>query len=151
MNEIKISEVNESDCEAIAKLEEECFSMPWSVQSVKESLLQECTIFLKAVFDNKIVGYIGLYRFFDEGDITNVAVTTLYRRKGIAKLLINSMIEKCKSLGVHEITLEVRQGNQAAINLYEQMGFFEIGIRKDFYEKPVENAKIMRYIVNHNN
>src|SRR5574344_204842 len=146
INDVVINEVLVSDCKRIAELEKECFSLPWSADSVVESLNQDCTLFLKAEYEGQIVGYIGLYRFFDEGDITNIAVTSLYRRNNIAKKLIESIIEKCKNLGVHEITLEVRESNIKAISLYEKTGFVDIGIRKDFYEKPIENAKIMRCI-----
>ena len=118
--------------------------MPWSYNAIEESMQKDYAYFVVAVFDSEIVGYIGMYKSFDEGDITNVAIKILYRRKGIANRLLNYIFDICKNIGVERILLEVRESNAGAIALYENNGFENIGLRKNFYERPVENALILK-------
>lgn len=127
----------------VAKIEEESFSMPWSEKAFLESLKLEHSIFLTAMHEEKIVGYIGMYKIFNDVDITNIAVLKEFRNKGVAKALIKEAIKRVTELGAVGVMLEVRKSNFNAISLYEKFGFVNIGVRKNFYEKPVEDAIIM--------
>lgn len=131
------------DIEGVAELEKECFSMPWSAASLQKELDNENSIFCVCEMDGTIVGYAGLYLVPPEGDITNVAVTALYRGRGIAKQLLETLFEQAAKKGITEFTLEVRVSNEPAICLYEKMGFRSEGIRKNFYDAPKEDACIM--------
>ena len=73
----------------------------------------------------------------------NIAVKAEYRRCGIAEALIYRMVQDCRERGIQAMTLEVRVGNEPAIQLYRKMGFCSVGIRKNFYQKPTEDAIIM--------
>ena len=79
----------------------------------------------------------------EEADITNVAVDVPFRGRGIGFLMLQELMRIGRERGVEAFTLEVRQSNQAAISLYERLGFENCGIRKNFYEKPTEHAVIM--------
>ena len=160
-----IRKMTEEDIEQVVKIEKECFSLPWSEKSFEDSLKREDTIFLVCEQEvcqtceeyaddiqkqalsytpyKKILGYIGMYCSFEEGEITNVAVLPFARKKGVGNRLINSLKEIAKHQNLERIVLEVRVSNQPAISLYEKNGFVSVGIRKNFYEKPVEDAKIM--------
>jgi ribosomal-protein-alanine N-acetyltransferase len=127
----------------VARIEEESFSVPWSKNAFLESIKLEHSIFLTALYDGEIVGYIGMYKVFNDVDITNIAVSKEYRKKGVAKALMTEAFKRVKELGASGVMLEVRKTNLFAINLYEKFGFINIGIRKNFYEKPVEDAIIM--------
>ena len=143
-SDILIREASIDDAKYISYIEDECFSLPWSEKSLSESMALDNYIFLLAVVDYEISGYIGLYIAIDEGDITNIAVKEKYRKQGIANKLLEVMIERCKQRKIININLEVRESNFAAIKLYEKFGFENLGIRKNFYEKPLENAMIMQ-------
>lgn len=143
-SDILIRDASIDDAKDISYIEEECFSLPWSDKSLSESMALDNYIFLLAAVDNEIAGYIGLYIAMDEGDITNIAVKEKFRKQGIAKKILEAMIERCKQRKIININLEVRESNFAAIKLYEKFGFENIGIRKNFYEKPIENAIIMQ-------
>lgn len=147
------------DVPMVAQIEEECFSMPWSERSFTDSICREDTVFLVCVDElvedctkrkdahapsDKVVGYIGMYLSFGEGEITNVAVTPSYRRMGCGQQLIASAKEEAAKQNVESILLEVRKSNESAISLYKRNGFEEIGIRKNFYERPTEDAIIMK-------
>ena len=86
-----------------------------------------------------------MYRMPPEGEITNVAVMENRRRAGYAKALLGAMQQWAPAHGITRIILEVRAGNQGAIRLYETFGFKKIGVRKNFYQFPRENADIMEW------
>lgn len=140
---MQIRNMLQIDIEAVAQLEMECFSQPWSKQSLKESLEQPSYRFLVAEKEGQVIGYMGVMIVLDEADVTNVAVTSSYRHQGIGKALVSHMLNVCKQQGVTAMTLEVRESNKTAIRLYEKMGFASVGKRKNFYEKPAEDAVIM--------
>ena len=131
------------DVKTVAKIEKECFSLPWSEASFEDSLAREDTVFLVCE-DLDVVGYIGMYLSFEEGEITNVAVTPSYRQRGCGNLLIQAIKEEAKARAAESVILEVRVSNVPAISLYKKHGFEEIGIRKNFYEHPSEDAIIMK-------
>ncbi len=138
-----INSMAKSHIAEIARIERECFSLPWSESSLEQELENENAHFLTALFGGEVVGYIGVIEICGEADITNVAVDTRYRRFGIGEKLLESaeigaIERKCES-----ITLEVRTSNKAAISLYEKSGYERVGIRKGFYEKPTEDALLM--------
>ncbi len=131
------------DIAAVAAIERECFSMPWSENSFEDSLRREDTVFLVCE-DTEVMGYVGMYLSFEEGEITNVAVAQAYRRQGCGARLMEAIQEEARRRDAQSIVLEVRVSNASAIGLYKRNGFEEIGIRKNFYQYPVEDAIIMK-------
>ena len=127
----------------LAEIEKESFRIPWSEKSLLKEMANENSIFTVAEYNGEIAGYAGLYLIGEEGDITNVVVSSFYRRKGIASAIMQHMINRAKMKGIKDITLEVRKGNDAAIHLYEKYGFVSAGIRPGFYDFPKEDALIM--------
>ena len=99
--------------------------------------------YLVIVCGDRIIGGAGIREIVGDIEITNVAILQEFRNRGYGKMLLNAVIEEGKRLGGSQFTLEVRQSNQAAIRLYEGVGFQSEGVRKDFYEKPKEDALIM--------
>ncbi|MDE7432825.1 MAG: ribosomal protein S18-alanine N-acetyltransferase [Lachnospiraceae bacterium] len=138
---IRLMEIR--DIEQVAKLERECFSTPWSEESLKKEIENMNSIFCVCEIENRIVGYAGMYLTPPEGSITNIAVTEKYRGRGIAGGILEFMFSKANLEGITEFTLEVRMSNHSAINLYKRYGFLCEGIRKNFYAAPQEDAYIM--------
>jgi len=133
------------DIQAVAEIETRCFSQPWSEKSFEDSISREDTIFLVCEDSSGLVtGYIGMYLSFDEASITNVAVSPEFRKRGCGEQLVASAKEAVKEANAETIFLEVRVSNTPAISLYKKLGFEELGIRKKFYEHPVEDAIIMK-------
>lgn len=124
-------------------IETECFSHPWSRQSLESELNNETSLFLVAKEENEVIGYIGMSIVIDEGYIFNVAVRESYRNKGVATALINELVTYGKKNNFSFITLEVRESNLPAISLYSKFGFIKAGERKDYYSNPKENAILM--------
>lgn len=141
------------DIPEVVEIENQCFSQPWSEKSFQDSLTREDTIFLVCVEDDlageeevmsRVTGYIGLYLSFEEASVTNVAVSPSFRKKGYGEALVTAAKEAVREAGAECIFLEVRQSNEPAISLYKKLDFEELGIRKKFYEHPVEDAIIMK-------
>lgn len=133
------------DIDAVAKIEEATFTQPWSKQGFLDALNLGNAVFLVAEEKSKILGYIGMYFSLDEGEITNVAVDARQRCRGIGGQLIREMKNQAERRSIAKIVLEVRVSNHSAIRLYEHYGFVHLGVRKDFYQFPKEDAYIMSY------
>ena len=141
---IEYIQMTEAHVTAVAKLEEACFSMPWSERSVRAELTNPLSLWLVAMDGETLVGYIGSQSVMGEADMMNVAVTSAYRRQGIGEKLIVELIGKLKENQVSTLTLEVRNSNVGAIALYEKLGFAQVGRRPNYYKNPKEDALILK-------
>ena len=142
MNKICIVPFSAEHVEAIVKIEQICFADPWTADGLREELDNTCARFLTAVDETgTVAGYIGCHTVLDEGYIANVAVSPDFRRKGIGKQLVNTLLAQLQDLAF--VTLEVRVSNEPAIALYRGCGFVPVGTRKKFYSHPTEDALLM--------
>ena len=139
-----IVNMNESHVAQVAELEKICFSDPWSEKSVAYELTNPLSCWLVAEEDSKVAGYIGSQTVMDESDMMNVAVHPDYRRQGIAEELVTELVEALKKRGSRCLTLEVRASNEPAKALYAKLGFEQVGLRKNYYRNPKEDALILR-------
>ena len=138
---IEIVRMNESHVAAVAELERLNFSAPWDEASVRSELTNKLSLWLVALDGEQVVGYVGSQTVLQEADMMNVAVSDSHRRQGIGRRLVEELI---RQLDAYQLTLEVRESNAAAISLYGSMGFTQVGLRKNYYQKPKENALILR-------
>ena len=136
--------MNESNVEGIAELEKENFSDGWSLNSLKEEIYNPnaCYYVLRDDENGKVAAAAGMIISIDTADIMNVSVKEEYRRKGLASKLLATLLEEGRKKGVKDFTLEVRENNHAARELYEKTGFVFEGIRPKFYSNPTEGAAI---------
>jgi ribosomal-protein-alanine N-acetyltransferase len=141
---IELVRMSEEHVPQVAELEKICFSDPWSEKSVAYELTNPLSCWLVAVEDGRVAGYIGSQTVMGESDMMNVAVHPDYRRRGIAERLVNDLVEALKAFESHCLTLEVRESNDSARALYAKLGFFQAGLRKNYYRNPKEDALILR-------
>lgn len=135
----------------IAELEKDCFNIPWSKNSFAKELKNDIATYIVAVDGERVVGYGGFWQVINEAHITNIAVSADYRRQGIGTEILNKLTEEAEKKEMIGLTLEVRQRNQAAKNLYMKMGFKLEGVRKEYYSDTKEDALIMwKYIIDEN-
>ena len=141
----KISEMNFSHIKDIAEIERLSFSHPRSENSLLNEVNNKNSIYyvILDIGKNKAIAYAGMDIVLDEAYIVNIAVLPEYRNKGYGYIITNELIKYCEENKFSFITLEVRVSNYTAINLYEKLGFEKVGIRKNFYTAPNENAYIM--------
>ena len=147
---VRIVPMTADHLDDIARLEQICFSRPWSRRMLAEELENQCAAFLVALEPetDKVIGYAGLLVMADEGYITNVAVFPEYRRRGVAEQIIQVFCDFAQGNRLAFLTLEVRPSNAPAISLYNSFGFEEVGRRKNYYDLPREDALILtRYFL----
>ncbi len=139
---VRLSETD--DLDAVASIEAECFSEPWSRQAFADVLYRDDVMLLIAGTDDcPAAGYVCMYMAADEGEITNVAVRSDHRGAGIGGALMEDLAVRAKEHGIERIFLEVRESNEPAIALYRKYDFEQNGLRKNFYRNPTENAILM--------
>ena len=110
---------------SVAELEKVCFSAPWSENSVASELNNPLALWLVAVENDRLAGYIGSQSVEGEADVMNVAVHPDFRRRGIAEELCRQLVSVLNERDVHSLTLEVRASNAPAIALYEKLGLLQ--------------------------
>ena len=126
-----------------AELERACFHAPWSEQSLA-LLTSEAAVGFAAMEDGVAVAYGGMLIAPFEGQITNIATSPHFRRRGAGALVLCALLEEARARGLEAVVLEVRESNAGAIALYEKQGFAVVGRRPRFYKNPSETALIMQ-------
>lgn len=141
---MNIVPMNEHHVPQIALLERECFADPWSQQSIASELHNPLSLWLVAQEGQTLLGYVGSQTCLDETDMMNIAVSPASRRQGVARALIEALVSALREHGSKQLTLEVRASNGPARQLYESLGFLQVGLRKNYYRNPKEDALILR-------
>ena len=145
IKKIKIVKMVPDDVPMVFALEERVNPKHhWSKDSFYNELSNKLASYFSIKDEKKnILAYIGFWQIIEEAHVTNLAVDPDYRRNGFASILLLKTIEECYKNMVKFITLEVRESNTAAINLYEKFLFSSVGVRKNYYQDNGENALIM--------
>ncbi|MBC7806344.1 MAG: ribosomal protein S18-alanine N-acetyltransferase [Akkermansiaceae bacterium] len=145
LQEVSIRKMWASDIETVAKLQRESFSKveTWSPQSYVTELANKSAAYLVAVYQERVVGFGGIWTVMDEVHITILGVSLAYRGNKIGDLLLSELLIASWGMGATRATLEVRETNDAAQKLYEKYGFVHVAIRKAYYSDNGENADIL--------
>ncbi len=141
---IIVRKMQESDLDRIVEIENSCFTTPWSKNSLfLEVTKNQLAKYSVAEVDGLVVGYGGIWLILDEGHITNIAVDKEYRRLGVGKRLLEELISLCRKYEIMGMTLEVREDNEPAKELYKSYGFIENGRRPNYYQDVGKDAILM--------
>lgn len=140
---MEILQMDISHTEQVAQLEQVCFADPWSLQAVTGEITNPLALWLVAVQDGRVVGYIGSQSVLGEADMMNLAVDESCRGNGVGMKLVEALMDHLRKNGVYRLTLEVRVSNVPAIALYEKLGFRQLGRRPNYYYHPREDALIL--------
>ena len=138
-----IRPMKKNDVNTLILLESGIFPDPWPAEAFIEGLTDKYHKFIVAEVDGKIAGYASYFIDLGEGRLTNMAVAPDFRRKNIAKKLLECILELVEKAGCKYIFLDVRPTNEAAISLYCKYGFYEVYRRPGYYRTPVEDAIVM--------
>ncbi len=144
---ITIDRMTREDIDQVLAIEQASFTMPWS-RNLFLSEFRNPTVSLMLVARSsdsggRIIGYIVCWAVADELHILDLATEPSWRRKGIARMLVLAAIREGDAVGASRVFLEVRASNQAALLLYEGLGFTRSLIREGYYDMPVEDAVVM--------
>lgn len=140
---IRIRALRREDIEAVVAIESEAFTTPWQA-STFEGLLDRDGVELVVMKDrDEVIGYAVLWCILDQGELANLALTTGRRGAGLGAHLLRHVLDLARDRGIEKLFLEVRASNRHAIDLYHRFGFEDVGIRRDYYDRPVEDARVM--------
>jgi len=142
-----IKKMGVDDVDEVVEIENQSFSDPWKKEFFLDEISNALAYPLVAKLNQNVVGYACLWIFLGELQIANIAVTPLFRKKGIGKKIMEKIISYAELNFLKRITLDVRESNKEAINLYNQFGFKIIGKRKSYYRFPVEDSLILEKIL----
>lgn len=143
MTRMKAEILKTEHSSAIYNILSRSFSNPWSVDTINTLLLSDNAVCFGVFEGDTLAGYLALEWVLDEGSLSDIAVLPEYRQKGIAKILMQSLFAEAQKRNLQFITLEVREGNNPAINLYQKFGFEAVGKRPGYYKDPAEDAILM--------
>lgn len=138
-----IKRMTQEHLSGVMAVESSSFTHPWSENSFMDEINKDSSLCYVALADDIVVGFAVLETVLDEGNLLDIAVLEKYRRKGVARALFNELLKVADEKKLSFITLEVRESSIPAISLYEAHGFEKVGVRKNYYSKPTENAVLM--------
>jgi ribosomal-protein-alanine N-acetyltransferase len=138
-----IREMMEEDILPISEIEGLSFSDPWSYHTIKDGKNSRYDTWLVLLQDDMVMGYLVLRVIAFEGELLRIALRPECRGRGLAKKLMDQLVEYSKNISVESLFLEVRNSNEKARNLYRSYDFKETSIRKNYYRNPQEDAVVM--------
>ena len=135
----------ERDLDAVLAIEAASFTNPWTREMYLAELenhdVSYC--FLVRNSEGEVAGFCSFWRILDELHINNLAVAPEWRGSGAGTALMNRILAEGARMGARRATLEVRRSNEAALRLYQRLGFSIAGVRRDYYSQPVEDALVL--------
>ena len=149
---MKLEPAAPGDLPAIAAIERRAFADPWSAESFAEMIGRESVWFAVAreSAGAPVLGYVVAIFAADEGEIGNLAVDDAARGRGIGAMLVQRVLDEATQRAVATVYLEVRESNAGARRLYDRCGFGEVGRRRGYYQRPVEDALVLRRVIERN-
>ena len=147
MKAVEIRRMRASDLPRVMLIELTTFTMPWSEATFRGLLRRKDSDLLVADMKGDVAGYAVFWAVLDQGELGNVAVDDEMRGHGIGTLLIQAVLDCAFERGVREVFLEVRKSNVRAQELYKSFGFSEVGRRRNYYLEPLEDALVMKKII----
>lgn len=135
----------DADLDAIAALEAESFTNPWTREMLAREIAQSdvTRLYVMRLPDRRLVAFCTCWLIYDELHINTMAVSLGWRRRGLARRLLEYVLHDAAIAGARRATLEVRRSNEAALKLYEHLGFSVCAVRPRYYTQPEEDALIL--------
>jgi [ribosomal protein S18]-alanine N-acetyltransferase len=149
MKVVEIRRMRAADLPQVMLIELSTFTMPWSESTFRGLLRRKDSDLFVADLKGDVAGYAVFWSVLDQGELGNVAVDDESRGHGIGTKLIQAVLDCADERGVREVFLEVRKSNVRAQDLYKSFGFSEVGRRKNYYLEPLEDALVMKKVIEH--
>ena len=139
------------DLDEVVAIERVAFTLPWSrgafLYEIEQNRVARCWVMREQsrgeLGSSRVVGYMCVWEIGEEVHVTNIAVHPDWRRRGIARALLGSLLEDARHRGARVVGLEVRPSNSEARALYDSFGFQMVGRRKGYYYDTGEDALVM--------
>ena len=134
-----------ADLDGVLAIEEASFNNPTTREWYEGELKRPevCFIYVMRIPGHAVAGFCAFWLVAEQAHINNLAILPELRGRGLGTQLLEAITAEAAHLGAAMLTLEVRQSNEPARRLYERAGFFQEGLRKNYYTNPVEDALIL--------
>ncbi len=141
---IRARRMTPNDVARVAEIEAEAFTSPWKAETF-HTLIERpgAELWVLEDPDAGVVAYAVVWCILDQGELANIAVSEGFRRRGYGAYMLARVVEVVRERGVESLYLEVRVSNTGAADMYRSFGFKEIGVRRDYYDHPREDALLM--------
>lgn len=136
--QLDVRPMAEQDLDDVMAVELSVYQFPWTRRIFLDCLRVGYSCLVGEV-NGTIAGYVIMSSAADEAHVLNLCVAPEFQGQGLGKRLLLEAMDTAQGSGVQTLFLEVRPSNQRAKKLYDQLGFNEIGIRKDYY--PAEDGR----------
>lgn len=144
----RVRPMTPEDLPDVVAIETEAFSTPWRADTFEGLIGREGLELLTfADPEDGVLGYAVLWCILDQGELANIAIRPELRGRGLGARLLREVVDTCREQGVRSLYLEVRESNHAAVALYQQFGFRDVGRRKNYYQRPTEDARVMELVI----
>jgi ribosomal-protein-alanine N-acetyltransferase len=143
-NAVQVRAMREGDVDAVVAIETEAFSSPWQRDTFLELIGRpNLEVLVMELEGSGVVGYAVLWCVLDQGELANLAIVPPLRGRGFGTRLLSSVVDVARRRGVQTMYLEVRDSNAPALELYRRFGFSQVGLRRGYYDRPKEDARIL--------
>lgn len=141
---VVVRAMERDDLQRVAEVEAGTFSMPWS-EATFRGLLRRGDVDALVAIDSggAIAGYAVAWGLYDQGELANIAIVPAWRGSGLAARMLAAVLGRLEARGIEQVFLEVRESNGRARSFYARHGFREIGRRRRYYARPVEDALVL--------
>ena len=147
VREVVVRPMTADDLTVVMGIERASFTVPWTLSTFTGLLARDTTRLWVAEVMGEVVGYAAVWMVADQAELGDLAVTESWRRCGVGRRLLETVLEGMVEAGIRELFLEVRVSNYAARRLYDEHGFREVGRRPGYYSKPKEDALVLRRLL----
>ena len=142
--DVRVRPMRAGDVARVAAIEREAFTSPWKEETFRTLLGRPGAELLVLETDvDGVIGYTVLWCIEDQGELANIGIDGTHRGRGLGSLLLDRCIELARERGVRSLYLEVRESNDRARRMYTARGFEEIGVRRNYYDEPREDARVL--------
>jgi len=141
---LKLVPLAEDHLDRVVEIERQCFSEPWRKEDFQRLLQNPDSICLVALVKGEVVGYSCCWLVCETAELGNIAVAPDYQGRSVGRRLLERTLKLCRKNKVSAVFLEVRCSNIRAIELYRRFGFRKVGLRRNYYTHPLEDALIMK-------
>lgn len=143
--DVVVRPMRESDLDRVLQIEYVAFTMPWSSLTYRNLLQRnDAALYVADSPEDGVVGYAAMWSVLDEGELGTLATDPRRRSRGVASRLLERVLERARTQHLKAVFLEVRVSNEDARRLYERFGFERVGLRRNYYAFPLEDAIVMR-------
>lgn len=140
---IAVGPLTPDQVDAVVEIESAAFTTPWQAETFHGLIGRDGIVLLTMTDGDDVIGYAVLWCIVDQGELANIAIAEERRGRGLGAHLLRQALDVARERGVEKLFLEVRESNADALALYARFGFEQVGVRRRYYERPVEDAHVM--------